>query len=567
MSKKILYNEEARKALKRGVDAVADAVKITIGPRGRNVVLDKGYGSPTITNDGVSIAREITLKDKFENMGAEIVKEVASKTNDGAGDGTTTATILIQAIVSEGMKQTTMGVNAMGVRFGIEAAARDVVKALRSIAKPIKSDEEIMQVATIAAESRELGTIIAETIKKVGKDGVVTVEESQSTGLESEIVEGIQFDKGYISPYMITNPDRMESEFKEPAILVTDKKISGIKEVLPLLEQLAQTGKKDLVIIAEDVDGEALSTFIVNKLRGTFNVLAIKAPNYGDAKKASLEDIAVTVGATVISEEVGIKFEKANISMLGHARKVISTKDGTIIVGGKGKKADIEKRADQIRKQASQTDNKYDRAKLEERVEKLSGGVAVIRVGAATETEMKYLKLKIEDAVNATKAAIEEGIVAGGGVALVRAAHLVGQHIREAASKNQNPSAKNSKTEKMAADMSPVLSKEHLLGYEIVLKALEAPTKQIAINAGKEDGSVIVDKIKNGRGAIGYDALRDEMVIDMIAAGIVDPVKVTRLGVENACSAAAILLTTEAAVAEIPEEKKEGNHAGAGMEY
>ncbi|MEI6304662.1 MAG: chaperonin GroEL [Candidatus Taylorbacteria bacterium] len=560
MSKKILYNEDARKALKRGVDAVADAVKITLGPRGRNVILDKGYGAPTITNDGVSIAREITLKDKFENMGAEIVKEVASKTNDSAGDGTTTATILVQAIITEGMKHTTMGVNAMGVKFGIEAAAKDVVKALKSIAKPIKTDEEIRQVATISAESEELGTIIANTIKKVGKDGVVTVEESQSTGLESEIVEGIQFDKGYISPYMITNADRMEAEFKEPAILVTDKKISGIKEVLPLLEQLAQSGKKDLVIIAEDVDGEALSTFIVNKLRGTFNVLAIKAPGYGDSKKAMLEDIAVTVGAVVISEEVGIKFEKASINMLGKARKVISTKDSTVIVGGKGKKSEIDARVSQIKNQRDQSENKYDREKMDDRIAKLSGGVAVIRVGAATETEMKYLKLKIEDAVNATKAAIEEGIVAGGGVALVRAAHIVGAHVKEQETKVKKDGS--------VSAGKPVRSREELLGYEIVLNALEAPTRQIAVNAGKEDGSVIVDKIKHGRGAIGYDALKDEMVPDMIAAGIVDPVKVTRLGVENACSAAAILLTTEAAIADLPEEKKEASHGGGqGMEY
>ena len=550
MSKKILYNEEARKALKNGVDAVANVVKITLGPRGRNVVLDKGYGSPTITNDGVSIAKDITLKDKFENMGAEIAKEVASKTNDSAGDGTTTATILIQAIVSEGMKQTTMGVNAMGVRFGVEAAAKDVVKALKHLAKPIKSDEEIRQVATISSESAELGAIIADTIKKVGKDGVVTVEESQLTGLESEIVEGIQFDKGYVSPYMITNPERMEAEFKEPAILITDKKISSIKEILPMLEQLAQTGKKDLVIIAEDVDGDALATFVVNKLRGTFNVLAVKAPGYGDGKKALLEDIAVTVGATVISEDVGIKFEKASINMLGKARKVISTKDSTIIVGGKGKKTEIDLRINQIKKQIEQNDSKYDKEKLEERVAKLSGGVAVIRVGAATETEMKYLKLKIEDAVNATKAAIEEGIVAGGGVALIRAAHEVAQKLQVASGKLQ------------------VMTKEQSLGYEIVLKALEAPTRQIAINAGKDDGSVIVEKIKNGKGNIGYDALKDEMVPDMIAAGIVDPVKVTRLGVENACSAAAILLTTEAAIADEPEEKKEMNNAGGqGMEY
>jgi len=541
MAKKILFNEAARKALKKGVDAVADVVKLTIGPRGRNVVLDKGYGSPTITNDGVSIAKEIVLKDKFENMGAEITKEVASKTNDVAGDGTTTATILTQAIFSEGLKQTTMGMNAMGIRFGIESASKDVVKALKSIAKPIKSDEEIKQVATIAAESAELGLIIASTIKKVGKDGVVTVEESQTTSLESEIVEGIEFDKGYVSAYMITNPERMEAEFKDPAILVTDKKISTIKEILPLLEQLAQTGKKDLVIIAEDVDGEALSTFIVNKLRGTFNVLAVKAPGYGDRKKEMLEDIAVTIGATVISEDVGIKFEKADLSMLGKARKVISTKDSTIIVGGKGKKSDIDLRLTQLKKQKESIDSKYDKEKIDERIAKLSGGIAVIRVGAATETEMKYLKLKIEDAVNATKAAIEEGIVAGGGVALVRAAYEVSKELSK-----------------------KTLTKEQALGYEIVLRALEAPSKQIAINSGKDDGSVIVDKIKNGKGNLGYDALLDEFVPDMIVAGIVDPVKVTRLGVENACSAAAILLTTEAAIADEPEEKKHENHNPAG---
>ncbi|MFA6295027.1 MAG: chaperonin GroEL [Candidatus Paceibacterota bacterium] len=546
MSKKILYNEEARKALKNGVDIVANAVKITIGPRGRNVVLDKGYGSPTITNDGVSIAKEITLKDKFENMGAEIAKEVASKTNEVAGDGTTTATILVQAIISEGMRETTMGVNAMGLRFGIEAASKDVVSVLKKIATPIKSDEEIKQVATVSSESVELGAIIADTIKKVGKDGVVTVEESQSTSLESEIVEGIEFDKGYVSAYMITNPERMEAEFKEPAILITDKKISTIKEILPILEKLAQTGKKDLVIIAEDIDGEALATFVVNKLRGTFNVLAIKAPGYGDRKKEILEDIAVTCGAKVITEEVGMKFENAGLEVLGKARKVISSKDNTIIVGGKGKKSDIEGRLSQLKKQRSTMESKYDTEKMDERIAKLSGGVAVIRVGAATETEMKYLKLKIEDAVNATKAAIEEGIVAGGGVALVRASN----EVRKSLTTKKN------------------MTKEQELGYLIVLKALEAPMKQIVINTGKEDGSVIVDKVKNGKGNIGYDALKDEIVPDMIIAGIVDPVKVTRLGVENACSAAAILLTTEAAIADEPEEKKtQGHSGGQEMDY
>jgi chaperonin GroEL len=533
MAKKILYNEEARKALKKGVDAVADAVKITIGPRGRNVVLDKGYGAPTITNDGVSIAKEIVLANKFENMGAEIIKEVATKTNDIAGDGTTTSVVLTQAIVNEGMKHTTMGVNAMGVKFGIEAASKDVVEALKTLAKPIKTDEEIRQVATISAESVELGTIIADTIKKVGKDGVVTVEESQTIGLESEVVEGIEFDKGYISPYMVTNTERMEAEYSDPAILITDKKISSIKEVLPLLEKLAASGKKELVIIAEDVDGEALTTFLVNKLRGGFNVLAVKAPGYGDRKKEILADIAVTVGATVISEEVGIKFDNADISMLGRARRVVSTKDNTIVVGGKGKKSEIDERVSQIKKQAENSDSKFDKEKLHERIAKLSGGVAVIRVGAATETEMKYLKLKIEDAVNATKAAIDEGIVAGGGVSFIKAAAEV--------SKKQ-----------FAADAST----EFKLGYQIVLKALEAPLRQIAINAGKDDGSVIIEKVKTGKGNTGYDALKDEIIPDMILAGIVDPVKVTRLGVQNACSAAALLLTTEVAVAEEPKEEK-----------
>lgn len=540
MAKKILYNEDARKALKKGVDAVADAVKITMGPRGRNVVLDKGYGSPTITNDGVSIAKEITLKDKFENMGAEIIKEVAMKTNDLAGDGTTTSVVLTQAIVSEGMKHTTMGVNAMGVRFGIEAASKDVIAALKSISKPIKSDEEIRQVATISAESQELGTIIADTIKKVGKDGVVTVEESQAIGLDCEVVEGIEFDKGYISPYMVTNAERMEAEYTDPAILITDKKISSIKEILPLLEKLAQTGKKELVIIAEDVDGEALTTFLVNKLRGGFNVLAVKAPGYGDRKKDMLEDIAVTVGAQVISETVGIKFENADISMLGKARRIISTKDTTTIVGGKGKKTDIDKRLSQIKKQKEAADSKFDKEYFDGRIAKLAGGVAVIRVGAATETEMKYLKLKIEDAVNATKAAIEEGIVAGGGVSFIKAADEV--------RKSHSPSNDSASS-----------AKEFELGYQIVLKALEAPLRQIVMNAGKDDAAVIIEKIRSGKGNVGYDALHDEVIADMILKGIVDPVKVARLGVQNACSAAAILLTTEAAIAEESKEDKAGD--------
>ncbi|MBI2474082.1 MAG: chaperonin GroEL [Candidatus Taylorbacteria bacterium] len=547
MSKKILFNEEARKALKRGVDAVADAVKVTIGPKGRNVILDKGYGSPTVTNDGVSIAKEISLKDKFENMGAEIVKEVATKTNDIAGDGTTTSVVLTQAIFSEGLRQTAMGVGAMGVRTGIERATEEVVKGLKDIAKPIKSKEEIRQVATISAENEEVGKIIADTIDKVGKDGVVTVEESQSLGVTSEVVQGLQFDRGFVSAYMITNADRMEAEYQDPAILVTDKKIAGVKEILPFLEKLVQTGKKDLVIIAEDVEGEALTTFVVNKLRGSFNVLAVKAPGYGDNRKEQLQDIAVTIGAKVVSEELGLKLDTAGIEVLGRANKVIATKDKTTIVGGKGKKAEIEARVAQLRKQKEQSDSKYDIEKFEERIAKLSGGVAVIRVGAATETEMKYLKLKIEDAVNATKAAIDEGIVAGGGVALIRASEKVAHLIK--LEKNKE------------ADL---VRQEALIGYQIVLKALEAPLRQIAANAGKDDGSVIIDAVRKGKGNFGYDAKKDEMVSDMVAAGIIDPVKVTRLGIENAASAAAILLTTEAAVAEEPEEKKEHNHGGMG---
>jgi chaperonin GroEL len=545
MSKTILFSEAARKSLKKGVDIVADAVKITMGPRGRNVVFDKGYGAPTITNDGVSIAKEITLKDKFENMGAEIVKEVASKTNDIAGDGTTTSVVLTQAIISEGMKHTTMGVSAMAVRSGIEKASQYVVEALKEIAKPIKSKEEVHQVATISSESVEIGKIIADTIEEVGQDGVVTVEESQSMGIEKDVVQGLSFDKGYVSAYMVTNADRMEAEFKDAVVLLTDKKISSIKEVLPLLEKLAQTGKKDLVIIAEDVDGEALTTFVLNKLRGGFNVLAIKAPGFGDRKKEILADIAVTIGAKVISDEVGLSFEKADLSVLGKAHKVIATKDKTVIVGGKGKKSDIEARISQLKKQKESTTSKYDVTKIDERIAKLSGGVAVIRVGAATETEMKYLKLKIEDAVNATKAAKEEGIVAGGGVALIKAGVKVSERLKAEKAKTKETNAKDVE-----------------IGIQIVLKALEAPLRQIVLNAGKDDASVIIDHIKKDKGVMGYDALSDVMVPDMISAGIIDPVKVTRSGIQNASSAAAILLTTEVAIADEPKEEKA--HAGQG---
>ncbi|MFA6552631.1 MAG: chaperonin GroEL [Candidatus Paceibacterota bacterium] len=539
MSKQILYNEEARKAIQRGINKVADAVKITIGPRGRNVVLDKGYGSPTITNDGVSIAKEISLKDKFENMGAEIAKEVATKTNDTAGDGTTTSVILLQSIVSEGLKETAMGVNAMGIRFGIEKATEHIVKALKDIAKPIKNKEEIRQVAAISAESAEIGKIVADTIDKVGKDGVVTVEESQSLGTESEVVDGLQFDKGFVSAYMVTNAERMEAEYEDAQILITDKKISSVKEILPLLEKIAATGKKELVIIAEDVEGEALTTFVLNKLRGAFSVLAIKAPGYGDKKKEMLQDIAVMVGAKVVSEDMGLKFEKVGLEVLGRANKIIADKDNTTIIGSKGKKAEIETRLAQIKKQKEAADSKYDKEKFDERIAKLTGGVAIIRVGAATETEIKYLKLKIEDAVNATKAAIEEGIVAGGGVALIKAGEKVRQWLQSGKEK-----------------ISEFGNKEFEIGFNIVLKAIEYPLRQIAANAGKDDGLVIVDKVKNGKGNSGYDALKDQMVPDMILAGIIDPVKVERCGLENAASAAAMILTTEAAIADEPEEKK-----------
>ncbi len=529
MAKQIIFDEEVKKKLKSGVDAVADAVKVTIGPRGRNVVLDKGYGGPTITNDGVSIAKEITLKDKFENMGAEITKEVANKTNDLAGDGTTTATILTQALVSEGLKQTTMGVNAMAVRAGMDHAASDVVEALREMATQISTNEEIRQVGTISAENEEIGSKIAETIEKVGKDGVVTVEESQSFGIDTELTEGMEFDRGYVSPYMITNPERMEAEFKDAQILITDVKISSAQQIVPLLEKIAQAGKKELVIIADDVEGEALATFVVNKLRGGFSVLAVKAPGYGDRKKDILEDIATTTGGQVISEEVGLKLENAEVSQLGKAARVVSTKDNTVIVGGEGAKGDIDSRVDALRAQLAQTDSKFDKEKIEERIAKLSGGVAVIKVGAATETEMKYLKLKIEDAVNATKAAIEEGIVPGGGTSLAKAAGVVEGKVNKE------------------------LGREELIGYRIVLKSLEEPLKQIAQNAGKDDGAVIVQKVKDAGGNAGYDALNGVVVDDMIKSGIIDPVKVERAGVQNAVSAAGILLTSEAAIADEPE--------------
>ncbi len=551
MAKQILSGELARKALNVGVDKVSNAVKITIGPRGRNVVFDKGYGAPTITNDGVSIAKEISLPDKMENMGAEIVKEVASKTDEIAGDGTTTAVVLTQALVGGGMSRIAMGANPMGVRRGMEAALKDAVSALQEMAKPIKTDAEIEQVATISVESPEFGKKIASTIKQVGKDGVVTVEESPSFGIESEIVEGLEFDKGYVSAYMITNPERMEAVYKDALILLTDKKIASLQEILPLLEKLAGAGQKELVIVAEDIEGEALTTFVVNKLRGGFSTLAIKAPGYGDRKKDLLADIAAVTGGTVISDDIGMKFEDVTVEMLGRAGRVISTKDKTIIVDGKGKKAKVMERVEQLRKQSAHNDSKYDKEKIEERIAKLSGGVAILRVGAATETEMKYLKLKIEDAVKATKAAIAEGIVPGGGSTLVRVANVLATKIAKSeASKKGHLDKENS---------------EFLIGYHVVLDALTAPLKQIVENAGRDDAAVFIKAIGESKGNAGYDAAKDVMVDDMLKAGIVDPVKVTRAGLEHAVSAAALLLTTEVAIADIPEKKAEGGGMPGGM--
>ncbi len=540
----VIFDQEVRNALKRGVDTVANAVRVTLGPRGRNVAIDRSWGGPTITNDGVTIAKEITLKDKFENMGAGIVKEVAQKTNDKAGDGTTTAVVLTQALVHEGLKRTAMGANAMMIRRGIEAAAKDTVDELKKMAKPLKGKKDIQQVASISAESEELGTKIADVVEKVGKDGVVTVEESQSIGIETEYVEGLEFDRGYVSAYMITNAERMEASIKDVSILITDKKISTIKEILPLLEKLAQSGKKDLVIIADDVDGEALATFVVNKLRGAFNVLAVKAPGYGDRKKEMLQDIAITVGGQVISEDLGLKLENAELGMLGKAQRVVATKDSTVIVGGKGSKKEINDRVASLRKQKDNTDSKFDKEKLDERIAKLSGGVAVIRVGAPTEMEMKYTKDKIEDAVNATKAAIAEGIVPGGGAALAK----VGDKLMK-------------KVDRTAHD-------ERTIGYRILVSALSAPLLQIAKNCGREDGPVILEHVVKQNGAFGFDAASESeeaAIVDMYEAGIIDPVKVTRSCVENAASAAAVLLTTEAAVADEPEEKKDMPAMGGGM--
>ena len=543
MSKVIMFDEEARQKIKAGIDKVADAVKTTIGPRGRNVIIDKGFGSPVITNDGVSIAKEIDLEDKFENIGADLIKEVANKTNDNAGDGTTTATILAQAIVREGSKLVATGMNPISIRRGIEDAKNDVVSELKKISKAISSKEEIAQVATISAESSEMGRMISEVISEVGKDGVITVEESQTFGLEKEIVEGMNFDKGYISPYMITNSESLKAELKDAFIIITDKKISAVAEILPILEKITASGKKDIVIIAEDIEGEALTTLVVNKLRGILNILAIKAPEFGDNKKAMLEDIAIITGGKVISEETGMKLEVAELSMLGQASKIISTKDNTTIVGGKGKKKEIELRVAQIRKQLAGSESKWDKEKMQKRLAKISGGVAVIKVGAATETELTYMKHKMEDALAATRAAYAEGIVAGGGVALLRVATSLLNKINASSKLNEN-------------------NLEYNVGYKMLLSAMEEPAKQIVANGGQKDPGVVVYEIVKNKGAnYGFDANNGEYVPDMLKAGIIDPMKVTRMALENAVSVASIFLTAQVAIADSPE-KKEHEHGG-----
>lgn len=536
MAKNIVFGEEARKALQEGVDKLANAVKVTLGPKGRNVVLDKKYGSPLITNDGVTIAKEIELDDPFENMGAQLVKEVSVKTNDAAGDGTTTATVLAQAMIAEGMKNVAAGANPMIVKKGIKSAVDATVSTIVKNSKKISGSDDIARVATVSSGDEVIGKLIAEAMEKVSADGVITVEESKTAETYSEVVEGMQFDRGYITPYMVTDSDKMEAVIDDALLLITDKKISNIQEILPLLEQIVQSGKK-LVIIAEDIEGEALSTLIVNKLRGTFTCVGVKAPGFGDRRKEMLRDIAILTGGEVISEELGLELKDTTMEQLGRARQVKITKENTIIVDGAGKKADIKDRVAQIRNQITTTTSDFDREKLQERLAKLSGGVAVIKVGAATEIEMKEKKLRIEDALAATKAAVEEGIVAGGGVALLNAI----PQVKKLAEKTQG---------------------DEKTGVNIVLKSLESPIRQIAYNAGIE-GSVIVDKILNsGKKNYGFNAY-DETYGDMMDAGIVDPTKVTRSALENAASVAAMVLTTESLVADKKEDAAAANAAAA----
>lgn len=535
MAKVIKFNEDARKALEVGVDILADAVKITLGPKGRNVVLDKGYGIPTITNDGVTIAKEIELKDPIENLGAQIVKEVATKSNDVAGDGTTTATVLAQALIKEGLKMVASGANPVFIRKGMEKASKKVIEELVKRAKKIESNSEIAQVGAISASDKEIGELIAQAMAKVGESGVITVEEAKSLDTTLEVVEGMQFDNGYLSPYMVSDSERMVVELDNPFVLITDKKISSMKELLPILEKTVEMGRP-MLIIAEDVEGEALATLVVNKLRGTLNIAAVKAPAFGDRRKAMLEDIAILTGGEVISEEKGIKLETADINFLGQAKKVRITKDNTVIVDGMGAKENIASRVGQIKNAIEETTSDYDREKLQERLAKLSGGVAVIKVGAATETEMKEKKLRIEDALNATKAAVEEGIVPGGGTILVQIAKAIEDFKLEG---------------------------EEGLGVDIVKKALYAPMRQIALNAGLDAG-VVIEKVKSSEEGIGFDAAKEEYV-DMVKAGIIDPTKVTRSAIQNAISVSSVLLTTEVAVANEKEESPMGGGMPGGM--
>ncbi len=532
MSKQIKYNEDARKALKQGLDKVANAVKVTLGPKGRNVVLGSSFGSPTITNDGVTIAKDIELEDVTENIGAEIIKEVASKTNDTAGDGTTSAVVLTQAIATEGLKNVAAGANPLALRKGIIKAKDAVVDALRQMSKPVTNKEEKAQVAIISAQDKEMGNLIAEVMEEVGKDGVITVEESKTFGLSKEIVKGLQFDRGYISGYMVSNTEKMEASLEEPYILITDKKISSLQEILPLLEKVVKAGKKELVIIADDVDGDALTTLILNKIRGIFNALAVKAPGFGDRKKEMLEDIAIVTGAEIISEEKGMKLENAELNMLGSARRIISTKENTTIVEGKGEKSAIENRINLIKKQVSEATSDFDKEKFQERLAKLAGGVGVIKVGAATEVEQKAKQHKLEDALHATRAAVEEGIVPGGGVALLRAL----------------PALENVQAEG-----------DEKTGVNILKRAIEEPIRQIAENAGI-DGAVVVQKVKEGADDFGFNAYRMTYE-NLIKAGVVDPTKVTRTALENAVSAASMLLTTEVVISELPKKDDGHNHA------
>lgn len=542
MAKEIKFNEEARKGMEAGINKLSNTVKVTLGPKGRNVVLDKKFGSPLITNDGVTIAREIELEDPYENMGAQLVKEVATKTNDVAGDGTTTATLLAQAIIREGLKNVAAGANPMIIQKGIKKAVDKAVGGIKEFSKPVETKESIAQVASISAADEEVGKLISDAMEKVGKDGVITVEESRSMGTTLEVVEGMQFDRGYVSPYMVTNTEKMEAELEDPYILITDKKITNIQEVLPVLEQIVQQGKP-LLIIADDVEGEAMATLVVNKLRGTFNCVAVKAPAFGDRRKDMLQDIAILTGGTVISEDLGYELKETSIEMLGKARRVTVGKELTVIVNGAGEQSAIEERVALIRNQIEISDSEYDRDKLQERLAKLAGGVAVIQVGAATETELKERKLRIEDALAATRAAVEEGIVPGGGTVLLNVIPKVKALLEET-------------------------NGDERTGVNIIVKALEEPVRQIAINAGLE-GSVIVENVKNAEVGIGFDAL-SEKYVNMLESGIVDPTKVTRSALQNASSVASMVLTTEAAVADVTKDEPMGQMPGGmnpGMGY